>query len=397
MSNSQPTSDTSSAPSSAVFSPTFVGLLVIQASFGVSFSAFLLLPKFLRVELMASATEIGWLTGVALVGAAVVSPFIGFVARFFDRRLLLALSLVLQGISSLAFVFVHEVGLLAFILRVMQGIGFVLVFNCTTTMAADILDEKDLARGVGYLGVAMMLTNALAPLVVEPLVEQLNWNAAFIGSGIIALVALLIVPRMIDPKAPTLVSTHEIPASRAVLRVHYGSFMMGAGLGAMFTFVQPFALAQGATQVGQFFLGYVATAVGIRVLLGHLTDRVGPRRVSAYSLAFYGLVLFSTAWLTKDLLIFAGAGLGVAHGFCYPALSATGLFMTKAAQRPVFMGWFACAFNGGFAITVLLLGPVADRFGYPTLFVTVGGLIATAVPPLLQSKARKHAVVIAHP
>src|SRR5690606_10275641 len=158
-------------------------------------------------------------TGVALVGAAVVSPFIGFVARFFDRRLLLALSLVLQGISSLAFVFVHEVGLLAFILRVMQGIGFVLVFNCTTTMAADILDEKDLARGVGYLGVAMMLTNALAPLVVEPLVEQLNWNAAFIGSGIIALVALLIVPRMIDPKAPTLVITQEIPASRAVLRV----------------------------------------------------------------------------------------------------------------------------------------------------------------------------------
>jgi MFS family permease len=347
---------------------------------------------------MASATEIGWLTGVALVGAAVVSPFIGFIARFFDRRLLLALSLVLQGPSSLAVVFVHEVDLLAFVLRIMQGVGFVLVFNCTTTMAADILDEKDLARGVGYLGVAMMLTNALAPLVVEPLVEQFNWDAAFVGSGIIALVALLIVPRMVDPKAPALATTPELPKSRAVLRVHYGSFMMGAGLGAMFTFVQPFALAQGATQVGQFFLGYVATAVGVRILFGHLPDRVGPRRVSAYSLALYSLVLFSTAWLTEGLLILAGAGLGVAHGFCYPALSAAGLFMTKATQRPVFMGWFACAFNGGFAVTVLLLGPVADHFGYPTLFSTVGLLIATAVPPLLEPKVRRNvAPAILHP
>jgi predicted MFS family arabinose efflux permease len=297
---------------------------------------------------------------------------------------LLVLSLVLQGGASVGFVFVTEVGILAYLLRIAQGVAFVLVFNCTTTVAADLLDKRHLARGVGYLGVAMMLTNALAPLVVEPIVEYFDWPTAFVTSGALALLPLFAIALLKDPKS----SAASLPSDQidhGPLRpIYYASLLMGAGLGAMFTFVQPFALEQGAERVGQFFLGYVATAVGVRTVLGRLTDRVGPTKVSVAGLAFYALVLLATAGLRVNLLIPLGAGLGIAHGFLYPALSAAGLFMTSGERRPVFMGWFACAFNAGFAITVLVLGPVADRYGYPTLFLIVGALIATGVPSLLQ-------------
>jgi predicted MFS family arabinose efflux permease len=387
---SQPTikSSRSARDSDVVMSATFIGLLVIQAAFGVSYSAFLLLPKFLNNQLHASAAEIGWVTGIALVGGAIASPFIGFFARVFDRRFLLVMALVLQGGASLGFVFVMEIGPLAYLLRIAQGVAFVLVFNCATTIAADLLDRKHLARGVGYLGVAMMLTNALAPLVVEPIVESFDWPTAFITSGALALLPLFAVLLFKDPKPKKSIGTSDRIDHGPLRPIYYASLLMGAGLGAMFTFVQPFALEQGAERVGQFFLGYVATAVGIRTVLGRLTDRVGPTKVSVAGLAFYALVLFATAGMKVDFLIPLGACLGIAHGFLYPALSAAGLFMTSGEQRPVFMGWFACAYNAGFAVTVLVLGPVADRYGYPTLFLSVGTLISTGVPSLLQMHQR---------
>lgn len=375
-------------------SPTFVRLLIVQAAFGISYSAFLLLPKFLKKELAATAAEIGWVTGVGLVGAALVSPLIGVVARRFDRRVLLAASLIMQGGASLGFVLVASLGPLAYFLRLSQGIAFTLLFNCTTTMAADLLDSRDLARGVGYLGVAMMLTNALAPLVIEPIAEYLSWNAAFSISGLLALVALTALPSMVDPSAPEEKTSDQGSRPEHLGPIYYASLLMGAGLGAMFTFVQPFALDQGANRVGQFFLGYVTTAVGVRIAMGRLIDRVGPAKVSVLGLAFYALVLLSTSELKVELLIPLGAGLGVAHGFLYPALSAAGLVTTTSSRRPIFMGWFACAFNAGFAVTVLMLGPVADRFGYSTMFLIVGLWIASGVPFLIRIHRQERATAV---
>jgi len=66
----------------------------------------------------------------------------------------------------------------------------------------------------------------------------------------------------------------------------------------------------------------------------------------------------------------------------YPALMATGMADLRPEERPPFMGWTSLAFNGGSAITVLFLGPVADHFGYPVIFWAVGALIATGILPL---------------
>ncbi len=369
----------------SLFSPGFIRILVIQLAFGVSFSAFLLLPKYLRLSLHASAAEIGTMAGIALLVAAVCSPFVGHAAKRFDRRKLLALALLLEGGAALGFVYVSEIGPYAYALRVSQGIAFVLIFNCTTTIAADMLPPQHLARGVGYLGVSMLLTNALAPLVNEPLAEKFGWHFIFGLAGVIALSSLALISG-IAPVAPPI--AREKAQSRSkflILTIHYGSFLMGAGLGAMFTFVQPFALEQGAQTVGQFFLGYVAAAVVARVGLGGLSDSLGPSKVAVGGICLYALVVFATASLTPEGLVVAGAGLGAAHGFLYPALSASGLQLTPPHRRSIFMGWFAGAFNSGFALSVLILGRAADKYGYSPIFLALGALITTGIFPLIHT------------
>ena len=372
--------------SSRLLSPEFVRILAVQAMFGVSYASFLLLPKFLRVELKSTATEIGAMAGVALVCAAISSPFVGLAVRRFDRRRLLALALVLEAAGALGFLWVDQVSPYSYILRLAQGIAFVLVFNCTATMVADFLPTESLARGIGYLGAAMLCTNALAPLLAEPISEHFGWHAAFALAGGASFGGLLIIPFLGAGEEKKIDLEPSASFGIPLLAIYYASLLMGVGIGVMFTFVQPFALELGAERVGEFFIGYVSTAIIVRLGLGGLADRIGRSKVAIASMILYAIVVLGTSQLSPSLLLVIGGGLGICHGFLYPALSAMGLTIASSSMRPVFMGWFSCAFNTGFALTTLGLGPVADHFGFSVVFIIAGSAIATGVLPLLMTR-----------
>lgn len=365
------------------YPPAYLRILAVQMAFGLSYSAFLLLPKYLRLELGANAQDIGAVAGAAVVAAAVLAPFIGLSARWVSRRLLVGCALILAGLAGATFTLVPGLGPLMYLIRVLQGVAWIIVFQCTATMVADLVPKERLSQAIGFLGVAMLATNALAPAVVEPIADRFGWGIAFGVPGLLSLLCVLLVPGLPGP-----VATEPAPKSRSsfarptVLPVHYGSLLMGCGIGVMFTFTQPYALSLGATRVGDFFFGYVAMAMFVRLGLSNLADRVGPARVATFSMILYAVVVGSAAWLEPHLLVLAGLGLGACHGLMYPALMATGMADLRPEERPVFMGWTSLAFNGGSAATVLCLGPVADRYGYPVIFWTVGALIATGILPL---------------
>lgn len=383
-----------SQPSQHIFTIGYLRILAIQMAFGVSYSTFLLLPKFLRTELSASAAQIGAMAGASLIVGAVLSPFVGLFAHRFDRRWLLALALLFEGIAAIGFLFVKEIGPYSYALRLVQGTAWVFVFNCTATLVADQVPNTHLGRAVGYLGLAMLTTNALAPAVAEPVAATYGWHVAFATSGVLSLLALFIVPA-IETTRPLLAAVVPSTSGPAPSRlpIHYASLLIGAGLGVLFTFVQPYALEQGAKRVGDFFFGYVAAAFFVRAFLGGVSDRVGHRKVASVAMALYAAVTASAALVTPSTLVFVGAGLGISHGFIYPSLSAAGLSETPARDRALFMGWFACAFNVGCAFSALALGPVADRFGYQVIFAVTGLWMLTGIIPLSNLRGQRAATM----
>jgi predicted MFS family arabinose efflux permease len=301
----------------------------------------------------------------------------------------------MEGVSAILFTLVTEVGPFAYALRLSQGIAFVILFNCTATLVADHVPQARLGQAVGYLGLSMICTNALAPAVTEPLAAHFGWKVAFGVPGCAALLALFVIPQL-DNSREGFVESKRMPRAPPGLGpVYYGSFLVGAGLGTLFTFVQPYALSQGATEVGQFFFGYVAAACLARGFFGFVPDRLGPARVAGAAMLLYAVTTVSAAGVTPATLPILGFFLGVSHGFIYPALCARGFSLTPPALRSVFMGWFACAFNTGFAISVLLLGPVADCYGFAPIFIGTGFFITSGVVPLLlATKARPAAAVL---
>jgi MFS family permease len=360
--------------------------LLIQFTFGLGFSTFYLLPKYLRQIYGANAAAIGKVTGVALLAAVGTAPIAAtWVARG-KRRAPAVAGLAVLGASAIVFAFVDRIGWLMLLLRVAQGTAFTLFMTTIVTKVAEIVPSRRLSQGIGYLGLAALITNALSPVIAEPFAETLGWPAVF------ALAALWCIAAAVGAWHIKDVATANVPlranfgaALGAPLRgVLYAAMICGVALGVMFTYAQPLALQRGAHRVGSFFLGYAGLAAGVRVLAGNAADRIGRRRVSIFATAAYALVLLLSARVGPSKLFWCGAGLGFAHGLLYPALNALAFEMTDASTRGIVAAAFTGAFSLGYALSVMSLGFAADAWGLPSVFVGTALLTATGILGLVK-------------
>lgn len=370
--------------SSKLFSRAFLALLVTQFCGGLSFAGFYLLPKFLKSELAATASQIGLVTGVGLVANVVVTPLVARWLSGGQRRFPVMAGISMLIGAALGFCFVRSVGPLLLALRALQGLASALMLGAIVTKTAELVPRRNLGQAVGYVGLAMLVTNAIAPVVTETIAHHFGWNYAFAFAACMGLLVFVPASRIEDDasvRAALKVDWFELLDARR-LRVLYAIAINGVALGIMFTFVQPLALERGARDVSRLFLGYVVTAASVRVILGHVADRLGKRRVSTVFFGLYAVVVAASAALTPSSLFLLGLGFGVTHGILYPALSA--LALDQATDRG--RGLAASATNGtfslGFAASVLLLGIVADHHGYPAAFLAGACWITTAIPVL---------------
>lgn len=369
---------------------SFASLLTAQACFGYAFSSFFLLPKFLVTELAAGPVEIGRVMGIYGVVVVIAMPLMGTAVDRLGRRDFLTAGALLMAVASLAFTVVEEVGLLLYALRAVQGLGFSMAFAAGAALAVDEAPPQRLGQAIGVFGLAFLSMNAVAPAVVEEIAGRAGWPAAFAIAACGALLCALLSRRVRERRSPP-AAGEEVPglwqvATRASqIRISLVIALAGAALGAMFTFHQPFALELGMTQVRSFFVSYAAVAVAVRVGLGPIVDRAGRRRVSIASLFLYVCVVTAMAELRPGGLPLFGGIMGLAHGLFYPAFNAVAVEGVGIHERGKVMALFQAAFNVGFALGVLALGVLADRAGYPAVFLAGGACAFVALVVLTAS------------
>jgi MFS family permease len=276
-----------------------------------------------------------------------------------------------------------------FALRVVHGVSYALVFNGVVTLATDLAPANKLGQAIGLCGAASIVSNAVAPVIAEPIADQRGWSLVFLLAGGAALLTALLALCIREPKhAAGLVSDADrvsAPSALALLREpqRFGAFVCsaanGAAFGAMFTFTQPFALSLGASKVSQFFLGYTLIALTVRLFLGNWADAWGRRRVAVTALVLYGFVASLTSLLRPQLLFAAGAGLGLAHGLLYPSINALAAEGVPRARRGAVMSYFFGCFGAGSAVWVVGMGVAAKHDGYPLVFLATGLLVWSAI------------------
>jgi MFS family permease len=366
-------------------------VLAAASSWSFAFSCFGLLPSYLVRELHASPSEIGLVTGVFGCASFALTPLSGaWIDRYRHRRTMAAGSAV-AFVSALAFLFVDSVGPAMLVLRVAQALSHALVTTAVGIAVAEIAPPARLSQAFGLGGASILVMNALAPAVAEPLAEAAGWSAVFVLSAAVALLAVLLARRLAEPPALELVAGESTVSMLAVLRrpvaIHYSIVvvLIGLGAGIVFTFQQPYALALGRERVRGFLVAWAAAAIVVRLFLGHLPDRLGRQRVAVAALLTYAVGAAAMAAIPGALMEVMGAVFGLAHGLCYPALNAIAVGAVPRRERGRLMAIFTGAFNLGVAGTALL-GPVAELTGYPALFLAAAASMFASASLLATSK-----------
>jgi MFS family permease len=358
-------------------------MLSIQFCFGLSYSSFFLLPKYLTLQFRASAAVIGAVSATALLAGVLAVPLIGALIDRGSRRNIIALGATVNALSACGFALVPAISLPLYVLRAIHGVSYALVFNAIVTCAADLSPPKKLSQAIGLAGAASLLANAVAPAGGEYVADHYGWAGVFVAGGGAAFLAALLALGIREPRvaAETALRVEPLAPEPSALRLMLApvragafvcSFAVGSAFGVMFTFTQPYALLLGAEKVSTFFVGYTACAMGVRLLLGSVADRIGRRPIALVALTLYGLVACLTSQLRPYLLFALGGLLGVAHGLIYPALNALAVEGVTRARRGAVMTYFLGCFNAGFAFWVLGMGVVAKAHGYPLLFMATG-------------------------
>ncbi len=355
----------------------FLLLLVTQTCFGMSFSAFFLVPKYLKLALAATDIQIGSLGALGAAAGVFAFPIVGALNDRYGRKRFILFGSVLITLTALSMLYITQVGLALYGVRMLQGIAFALLFNSATTLVSDKVHPEHLGRALAVFGASMLVTNALSPAISEWIADHHGWPAVFwfsIGWGVLACACAPFVQEeartvnLHGPRPSMLALLYEPRGLRIALLIATG----GAGFGTIFIFHQPYAISLGIKQVSGFFVAYAVFALGVRmIVIGHV-DRWGRKRVSAIALFVYAFAVAGAAFLRPGLLELIGAVMGLAHGVFYPVFNALAIEGVPAAQRGSMMALYHGGFNAGMALALVSGGAIAERFGYPVLFLGMG-------------------------
>lgn len=373
---------TAGADDGPLFTSPYLRLLAMQAAYGFSFSMFFLLPKYLAAA-GESSSRIGFVMGGFGVACLATIPFLqGIVTRLGRRGALMAATLML-ALAGAAFALIQPVGLPAVFLRAAEGVTWTIMFSTAGALTAELAPRGRLAQAIGLAGAAALIMNAVAPAIGEPLADRFGYRPVFLLAAVAALVAAAMARRLPHTHVGPLAQMAKAPAANTVDRPSgrwplYAVFgLAGIAFSTLFTFLAPFALGQGVSQIRAFFIGYTGAAIVVRLLGGRLADRLGHRAIARVALALYGAVVASTALFGPHHLYALGICFGLAHGAVYPAMMALLINNTSPHLRPRVLGIANGAMSVGMS-SVFGAGALIGRVGYGAMFAIAGGVVATS-------------------
>ncbi len=299
----------------------FAVILTLLVAFGpISTDMYLPSLPAMKADLGASVSEVQLTLSVFLVGFAFSQLFYGPLSDRFGRRPVLLFGIVVYGLASVACFMSSTIESLI-LARFFQAFGACSGPVLGRAMVRDVYGQERAAQMLAYMGSAMALAPAVAPLFGGYLQLWFGWQASFITIAIIALVVVVLVGVLMqetnahlnpDALRPSRLLGNYLELLRHREFVGYvllNSFVF-SGLfsfisGSSFVFIDVFGLAPNAYGLcfGLVVCGYITGTL--------VTGKIG-RKLGGDAMLRYG------SWLA----ILGGALLaGIAYAGGFGALS----------------------------------------------------------------------------
>lgn len=363
-------------------------------------ATFYLLLPIIGSELGLSFSQIGLIMSCQYMAGAVANIPGGALVDTVGRKgLLMAVSLFWVGFPYLLMGFTHNYPMLL-ICVVMVGIGNSLWHpTAIPTLARRYPERKGFVLSLHGMG--GNAGDAVAPLVIGALLALFTWREVVVinvvpGLVMSGLILLFLGTLQLGSGKPA--PAHEEPQRQSLAEYGRGlrdlfrnrSLVLLSTSGAFRSMTQnalltflPLYLAReldySVMLIGASMFALQAAGLAAAPVAGHLSDRIGRRRVTMTSMVMTALVLVLMGFAGKSPLFIAFiAVLGFVLYALRPVLQAWLLESTPKNMGGSSIGILFGAQSLGSSIAPLIGGIIADRFGLGATFYFLAATIVCA-------------------
>lgn len=359
-----------SRPAPGIIAALFCGYLAVGLPLPV-------IPLFVHAHLGFSNLVVGLVIGIQFLATVLTRGYAGRVTDQQGGRRsalqgawvmaaagLLYLVAAMPGLSSTASLAIIVVGRLA------AGLGeSQFVTGCVSWSIASVGPQRA-GLSMSWTGIAMFAALSIGAPVGMAMYQDHGLAAAMAACIAAPLLAAVIALGSVAYRSP---GGERLPFHRVVGRIWregLGLMLQGVGLSGLTAFASLYFAARHWNSAGWVMTAFGAGFIAVRMLLGHLPDRLGGYRVAAWSLAVVAIGQ-ALLWLAPDVgVALAGAlvtGLGCA--LVFPALGVEALKRVPPANRGSAMGAFVAFLDIAYGLAGPAAGVIAGRFGYAAVYL----------------------------
>jgi MFS family permease len=334
-------------------------------------------PLFIHDRLGFSNLIVGLVIGVQFLAAVLTRGYAGRLTDHYGGKRSALQGAAVSVLSGLFYLFAAMRGLspaisLAIIVVGRLTAGFAesqLVTGCASWSIASVGPQRA-GISMSWTGIAMFAALAIGAPIGMALYQAYGPRATMIACVVAPLVAAAIA---FGTTAYTSPSGPRLPFYRVIGQIwHEGLSLMlqGVGLSGLTVFASLYFAARGWGHAGLVMTAFGGGFIFVRVVLGHLPDKIGGYRVALWSLAVEAIGQALIWGAPREVAALGGAlvtGLGCA--LVFPALGVEALKRVLPANRGSAMGAFIAFLDIAYGVAGPAAGLVAGLFGYAAVYL----------------------------
>ena len=347
------------------FMPMFGGIFCCLLGVGASLAT---LPFFVLQQLHGSKVEVGVVIAAISVAAVVTRPVAGRLADRHGYKLLMLCGAVTCTLAGAGYYLAGSTPVLVAV-RIVHGIGEGTVYTAGAAWLVGLCPPERRGRVVGLYGIYMWLGITLGALAGTVAMRLFGFSAVWGLCVLVGAAGFASVAAKPRPPRPEGVAARGsiLPAAAVVPGVALS--LAALGYAALAAFVALLMLGRGVADGIAAFNAFGLTYVGVRLFIGNVPDRLGPRQVAFWSalVEAAGLIIVALAGNLPTVII-GGLVMGAGLSLLFPSLALVVINRTGKTQQGAALGAFTSFWDIGIAVGAPIAGFIASVSSYTAIY-----------------------------
>jgi MFS family permease len=369
------------------FLPLYGGIFFSLLGIGASLAT---VPFFVLRRLHGGNVAAGAAVAALSVAVVVARPAAGRLADRHGYKVVMLCGTVICVLAGLGYYTANSLGVLVAI-RLLHGAGEGTVYTAGAAWLVSLCPANRRGRVVGLYGICMWLGITLGTVAGTVAMRVWGFPAVWGFCAVAALAGFASVAGKQAPPRPQTGGGGGSLLPRAAVMPGLSVSLAALGYAALAAFVSLHMLARGVSNGIAAFDAFGFTYIGVRLFIGNVPDRLGPRLVAFWSaiVEAAGLVIVALATSLVTVVI-GGLVIGAGLSLLFPSLALLVINRAPDAQRGAALGAFTSFWDVGIAVGAPASGLIASLANYADIYYVMAvcsvGSALLAAPELVRRR-----------